>query len=241
MNHISVDCVVIGFDGEQLRVLLIKRKGEKDGQEFHDMKLPGDLIYTDENLDDAAKRVLRELTGMSNINLLQFKAYGSKDRITEKDSRWLELTTQTRVEHIVTIAYLSLLRINRPLAAPPAGNEVRWVPVDELATLAFDHNVIIADAIRVVRQRVDIDPSYMFNLLPQKFTILQLRTLYERIYGKPQDVRNFHKKVAQLDYVVALDEREQGVSHRAARYYRFDRKAFRRTAINGAKHTALTS
>ena len=93
----------------------------------------------------------------------------------------------------------------------------------------------------MVRQRVDIDPSYMFNLLPQKFTILQLRTLYERIYGKPQDVRNFHKKVAQLDYVVALDEREQGVSHRAARYYRFDRKAFRRTAINGAKHTALTS
>ena len=228
VNHISVDCVVLGFDGEQLRVLLLKRVGEPGGQEFGDMKLPGDLIYTDENLDDAAKRVLRELTGMSNINLLQYKAYGSKDRITTKDMKWLEQTTRVRVERIVTIAYLSLLRISRQLAAPPVGNEVRWVGLDELGTLAFDHNILIHDAIEAVRRHADIDPSYLFNLLPHKFTLLQLRTLYERIYGKAQDVRNFHKKISQLDYVVALDEHEQGVAHRAARLYRFDRKLFRR-------------
>ena len=76
VNHISVDCVVIGFDGEKLSVLLVKRMGEEDGQVFHDMKLPGGLIYTDENLDDAARRVLRELTGIKTIDLLQFKAYG---------------------------------------------------------------------------------------------------------------------------------------------------------------------
>ncbi len=228
VNHISVDCVVLGFDGEQLRVLLLKRVGESGGQEFGDMKLPGDLIYTDENLDDAAKRVLHELTGMSNINLLQFKAYGSKDRITKKDMEWLEQTTHQHMERIVTIAYLSLLRINRPLATPPAGNEVHWVGLDEIGTLAFDHNILIHDAIETVRHRADIDPSYLFNLLPQKFTMLQLRTLYERIYGRAQDVRNFHKKITQLDYIVALDELEQGVAHRAARLYRFDRKIFRR-------------
>ena len=72
-NHISVDCVVIGFDGEKLKVLLVKRMGEESGEVFHDMKLPGSLIYMDEDLDDAAKRVLRDLTGLKNVDLMQFK------------------------------------------------------------------------------------------------------------------------------------------------------------------------
>jgi ADP-ribose pyrophosphatase YjhB (NUDIX family) len=81
-NHISVDCVVIGFDGEQLKVLLVKRAGEEEGEVFHDMKLPGSLIYMDEDLDEAAQRVLNELTGLKNVNLMQFKAFGSKNRIS---------------------------------------------------------------------------------------------------------------------------------------------------------------
>ena len=80
-NHISVDCVVIGFDGEQLKVLLIKRAGEEEGEIFHDMKLPGSLIYMDEDLDEAAKRVLNELTGLKNVNLMQFKAFGVKKTV----------------------------------------------------------------------------------------------------------------------------------------------------------------
>ena len=79
-NHISVDCVVIGFDGEQLKVLLVKRAGEDNGEVYHDMKLPGSLIYMDEDLDEAAQRVLYELTGLKNVNLMQFKAFGSKNR-----------------------------------------------------------------------------------------------------------------------------------------------------------------
>ena len=90
-NHISVDCVVIGFDGEQLKVLLIKRAGEEEGEIFHDMKLPGSLIYMDEDLDEAAKRVLNELTGLKNVNLMQFKAFGSKNRTKDpRDVHWLE-------------------------------------------------------------------------------------------------------------------------------------------------------
>lgn len=89
-NHISVDCVVIGFDGEKLKVLLVKRMGEESGKVFHDMKLPGSLIYMDEDLDDAAKRVLRDLTGLKNVDLMQFKAFGSKDRTKNpKDVHWL--------------------------------------------------------------------------------------------------------------------------------------------------------
>ncbi len=89
-NHISVDCVVIGFDGEQLKVLLIKRVGEEKGEVFHDMKLPGSLIYMDEDLDEAAKRVLNELTGLKTVNLMQFKAFGSKNRTKDpRDIHWL--------------------------------------------------------------------------------------------------------------------------------------------------------
>ena len=113
-NHISVDCVVIGFDGEQLKVLLIKRAGEEEGEIFHDMKLPGSLIYMDEDLDEAAKRVLNELTGLKNVNLMQFKAFGSKNRTKDpRDVHWLERAMQSKVERIVTIAYLSLVKIDR--------------------------------------------------------------------------------------------------------------------------------
>ena len=90
-NHISVDCVVIGFYGEQLKVLLVRRMGEEEGKVFHDMKLPGSLIYMDEDLDEAAARVLNELTGLKSVHLVQFKAFGSKDRTKNpKDIRWLE-------------------------------------------------------------------------------------------------------------------------------------------------------
>ena len=168
VNHISVDCVVMGFDGEQLRVLLVKRNGEEDGRVFHDMKLPGGLIYTDENLDDAARRVLRELTGFKSINLLQFKAYGSKDRTkNKKDVHWLEHAIKMKVDRIVTIAYIALVRISRTLTNGSGENEICWVPLDEVCELAFDHNIILGDAISVVRRQAQADPSYLFNLLPQ--------------------------------------------------------------------------
>ena len=112
-NHISVDCVVIGFDGEKLKVLLVKRMGEESGEVFHDMKLPGSLIYMDEDLDDAAKRVLRDLTGLKNVDLMQFKAFGSKDRTKNpKDVHWLERAEKAKVERIVTIAYFAMVKID---------------------------------------------------------------------------------------------------------------------------------
>lgn len=230
VNHISVDCVVMGFNGKKLHVLLVKRTMEVEGEIIHDMKLPGDLIYIDENLDDAAGRVLFNLTGIKNINLLQFKAYGSKNRTkNRKDLIWLERTTQSKVERIVTIAYLSLLRLSNSRTLQRLDDEASWIAIDELNSLPFDHNVIIDDALKFIRQHADTDPSYLFNLLPHKFTALQLRTLYERVYDKQLDVRNFQKKINQLDYVIPLEERESNVAHRAARLYRFDRKIYKRS------------
>lgn len=226
-NHISVDCVVIGFDGEQLKVLLIRRAGEENGEVFHDMKLPGSLIYMDEDLDGAARRVLLELTGLKNVHLTQFKAFGSKDRTKDpKDVHWLEHAMRMKVERIVTVAYLSLVKIDRALNRGLEEHQAEWVALPDIKALAFDHNLIIREAMTFIRQYVDANPSALFDLLPRKFTALQLRRLYELVYGKPMDVRNFHKKIALMGYVTPLDEKEQGVAHRAARYYRFDKKVY---------------
>lgn len=226
-NHISVDCVVIGFDGEQIRVLLIKRMGEEEGEIFHDMKLPGSLIYMDEDLDEAAARVLNELTGLKNVNLVQFKAFGSKDRTKNpKDVHWLERAQLAKVERIVTVVYLSLVKIDRTLNRNLDSFQACWVALSDIKSLAFDHNLIICEAVSYIRQYVEANPAALFDLLPRKFTAAQFRILYELIYGKSIDVRNFHKKISQLEYVVPLEEKEQGVAHRAARYYRFDKKIY---------------
>lgn len=226
-NHISVDCVVIGFDGEQLKVLLINRIGEENGKVYRDMKLPGSLIYMDEDLDEAAQRVLNELTGLKNVNLMQFKAFGSKNRTKDpRDVHWLERAMQSKVERIVTIAYLSLVKIDRALNRDLDNYQASWVAMPDIKALAFDHNLIIKEAITYVRQYVEFNPSSLFDLLPRKFTASQLRTLYELVYDKQYDVRNFHKKIALMEYVVPLEEKQQGVAHRAARYYRFDKKIY---------------
>ncbi|MCS2592958.1 NUDIX hydrolase [Bacteroides thetaiotaomicron] len=226
-NHISVDCVVIGFDGEQLKVLLVKRAGEDNGEVYHDMKLPGSLIYMDEDLDEAAQRVLYELTGLRNVNLMQFKAFGSKNRTSNpKDVRWLERAMQSKVERIVTIAYLSMVKIDRALDKNLDDHQACWIALKDVMTLAFDHNLIIKEAMTYIRQFVEFNPSMLFELLPRKFTAAQLRTLFELVYDKPVDVRNFHKKIAMMEYIVPLEEKQQGVAHRAARYYKFDKKIY---------------
>lgn len=219
-NHISVDCVVIGYDEGKLKVLLVKRKME----ELHDMKLPGSLIYQDEDLDEAASRVLNELCGLKKKTLIQFKAFGSKHRTDDKrDIIWLERAMQERVERIVTVVYFSLAHSLYKIA--PA-YEAEWVTLDEVKELPFDHNLIIKETLDYIRDYAVISPQILFNMLPRKFTAFQLRQLFELLFNKPIDVRNFHKKIVQMKYVVPLDDFEKDVSHRAARYYKFDKKIY---------------
>ena len=226
-NHISVDCVVIGFDGEELKVLLINRTGEEDGEIYHDMKLPGSLIYMDEDLDEAAQRVLNELTGVKNVNLIQFKTFGSKNRTSDpKDIKWLERAMHSKVERIVTIAYLSMVKIDRSMDKNLDAHKASWVSLKNVKTLAFDHNLIIQEAIKYIQRLIETSPAILFNLLPRKFTASQLRVLFELIYNKPIDVRNFHKKMSMWSFIIPLEEKQTGVAHRAARYYKFDRKIY---------------
>ena len=228
--HVSVDCVLIGFDGERFRVLLVKQLGENMEAELNDMKLPGSLIYDDEDLDEAAGRVLNELTGLKNVKMMQFKAYGSQNRTRNpKDVLWLERfhrLDDKKIDRIVTIAYMALVKIDKRFEKLSSKYDARWMPVNEVRNLAFDHWQIMQDALTYIRHYVEMMPAMLFDLLPKKFTASQLRTLYELVYNKRFDVRNFHKKIVQMQYVVPLEEKVVGVSHRAARYYRFDKTIY---------------
>ena len=226
-NHTSVDCVVLGFDGESLRVLLIRRKDESLSEKFHDMKLPGSLIYANEDLDDAARRVMSGITGLKNIYMTQFKAFGSRDRTSNpEDVLWLERAQKVHVDRIVTVAYFSLIRIDKALLWSMQGTEALWIPVQDLPPLAFDHNIIVAEAVKHLRTVAGDNPACLFEMLPRKFTVPQLRAIYSVVFGVKTDPGNFYKKMTRMPYVVPLDEMQEGVSHRAARMYRFDRNAY---------------
>jgi hypothetical protein len=222
--HVSVDCVVFGFDGEKLKVILIERTINEQNELYNDKKLPGSLIFSEEDLDVSANRVLTELTGLKNIYLSQFRTFGSPDRTKNpRDVLWLENTTKLKIGRIITTGYVAMVKIDRKLQFNSDTTTAKWHDVAEVAkmSLAFDHNEIIQWGLKHIRNQVEIQPHLLFELLPTKFTISQLRTLYDVINQVKSDVRNFQKKVAQMPYVVALDELEKGVPHRAARLYRY--------------------
>ena len=225
--HVSVDCVLLGFKEDKLCVWLNER--EDAPKESAAFKLPGDLIYEDEDLDEAANRVLTDTTGLKRIRLKQFRCFGSPNRTKNiQDVEWLEQTAHLKIGRLITIAYLSLCKIGKKTKLSPTGDTSRWFAIDEIpSNLPFDHNQIIAESIKEMRNWVDYDPSIVFEFLPPKFTAYQLRRIYEVIYNQVLDVRNFHKKLSSLSYVVLTEEREADVSHRAARYYRFDRIKFK--------------
>ena len=169
------------------------------------------------------------MTGMSSPHLEQFHTFGAPSRIKNPaDREWVEAISGQKIGRLVTVAYKAILRISTKLRKLMESHKTRWVPVDGLPELAFDHRDIIDLALERIRSSVKKEPALIYDMLPAKFTALQLRRLNEEIHGKPMDVRNFHKKIASRPYIVPLDEKEEGVAHRAARYYRFDRKIYNR-------------
>lgn len=222
--YVSVDCVLLGFDGEQLNVLLVRQCSTGGSDSTGNYKLPGSLINMDEDLDDAAQRVLKTLTGLEQVSMIQFRAFGGANRLSNPaDSIWLERfhNLHNQIERIVTIAYAALIRIDRRMERLEEGYEACWMPICDVPHLAFDHNDIVNAAIEEIKARATLNPTLIFNLLPRKFTASQLRVAMEKVLNTTFDVKNFHKKLAQMPYVVPLDEKENGVNHRAARYFKF--------------------
>jgi len=213
---LTVDCVVFGLDEEDLKVMLIQR----DLPPFEGgWALPGGFVRLDETLEDAALRELQEETGLEKVYLEQLCTIGDIDR----DPR----------ERVVTVAYYALVKLSdhRVQAATDA-REAAWFAIDDLPSLAFDHDKILALAHERLSGKVSYRPIG-FELLPNKFALRQLQHLYEVILDRPLDKRNFRKKILAMDILVELDEVETDVAHRAARLYRFDKKKYRRLTKQG--------
>ncbi len=228
--HVSVDCVVFGFEFGKLDVLLIERNMQFEGKEFKDLKLPGDLVRKDEDLDTAASRVLRELTGLENIYLKQYQAIGSPGRLKRqpRDMEWLRSIGHPE-EIVVTVSYYSLINIDQDKAAKfILQSNARWYDVSEVTELAFDHLTILQQALQVLRTDLNLKPI-AYELLPPKFTLGQLQQLYEVILGIKLDKRNFRKKVAGMPFIVPINEKQVDVSHKPARFFSFNRKIYMKT------------
>lgn len=225
--HLSVDCVVFGFDGNSLKVLLVK-KAENYNQEnlSRNHKLPGDLIIKMEDLNDAAERVLSDLTGLSDIFLKQFSVFGTPDRISDpEDINWLEQTSGVTISRVVTTAYYSLIKIGRSKVKNVVKNNASWHDINNLPDLAFDHEIIIKEGIKSLQLAIRHEPI-CFELLPRKFTLRQTQILYEVIIGHELDNRNFRKKLLKASYIEPLDEKQNGVAHKPARFYKFNKKKY---------------
>jgi 8-oxo-dGTP diphosphatase len=231
--NISVDCVVFGFDFEKLNVLLVERelRDEKtDKVLISDHTLTGYHIYEDEDLDTAASRILKGLTGLDNIFLEQFGAFGQLDRVSsEKDTLWLKYINKGFADRIVTVGYLALID-NTKVTLRLKDRNVQWFPVSKMKDMemAFDHKFLFSKALEALQKKVKVEPI-AFELLPDYFTLSQLQKLYEALLGTSFDKRNFRKKVAQMHYVIPLKKKQQGVAHKPAQYYLFSREVYEKT------------
>ncbi|NQX91029.1 MAG: NUDIX hydrolase [Flavobacteriales bacterium] len=225
---ISVDCVIFGFDGEKLNVLLIEQKSPSEVSLPTDktqMALPGDLVKENEDLHESAGRVLNELTSLDGIYLKQFKTFGNPQRVKGlKDQDWLRTFRANPDRRVITVAYYSLVKMEdySPHASSFAKKAI-WCDVNDIPALAFDHNSIAAEGLNKLREELD-SKHIGFELLPEKFTLSQLQTLYEIILDKKLDKRNFRKNIKKMDQIIPLDEKQQGVLHKPAQLFRFERE-----------------
>ncbi len=201
----SVDNVIFGFDDADLKILLIRRAEEPFANHW---ALPGALVNQDEDLRDAPIRVLKELTGLDNVFLEQVKTFGKVNRHPSG--------------RVITIAYYSLINIHK--VAPQAmsfADEVSWIKIKDVDSLAFDHKEILDFSLVKLRRNVKLRPIG-FELLPDTFTLSQLQSLYEAVLDKELDKRNFRKKILSMKLLLDVKQYQQGVAHRPAKLFSFN-------------------
>lgn len=208
--HVAVDSIIFGYDEEvrTLKVLLLKRNFQPSKGEW---SLMGGFLKNDESVDEAAKRILQQLTGLSDVYMEQLYTFGDLDR--DPGAR------------IISVAYFALIKINSSDLELVKNHGATWVPITSVPKLIFDHSTMIDRALKKLQIRARTQPIG-FELLPDKFTIPQLQGLYEAIYNKSLDKRNFRRKLLSMDLLEKLEEKEKESSRKGAWYYRFDPKKY---------------
>ena len=208
--YVSVDCIIFGFDKGSLKLLLLKRNFEPAKGSW---SLMGGFVQDGESVDDAAKRVLAELTGLENVYMEQVGTFGEVDRDPG--------------ERVISVAYYALININEYDRNLVQQHNAHWAEINEIPPLVFDHPQMVKQA-RIMLQKKASSEPIGFNLLPSLFTLFQLQSLYEAIYGEPLDKRNFRKRVADLNYIEKTDKIDKTGSKRGAALYKFNENAYRK-------------
>ncbi len=212
---VALDCIIFGFDEGELKLLLLKRKFEPAKGEW---SLMGGFLGKSESLDEAAIRILNQLTGLSNIYMKQLSAFGDVDR--DPGAR------------TISVAYYALIKINENDRLLAEANGAEWVSINNLPDLIFDHSIMAGKALEALRRRTSREPIG-FELLPEKFTLPQLQLLYEGICGEQLDKRNFRKQILETGLLVKLNEKEKESSKKGAFYYKFDHRKYQKYAEQG--------
>ena len=205
---IAVDCIVFGFDGEQFKVLLIQRGFAPEKKKW---SLMGGFIQPDESLEVAANRVLKQLTGLEGVYLEQLQAFGDPLR--------------DPVERTLAVAYFALIDIQKYEKQISHEYNAEWFLLSEMPQLIFDHEQMVETAKNRLRYKAALHPV-LFELLPEKFTIPQLKNLYEGLYGTTFDKRNFSRKVLSTGLLVKQKDKDKVNSRKGAFYYKLDKHKY---------------
>ena len=225
--HISVDTVIFGFNGDQLKVLLLKMKFN------HQYFLPGGYMKKEENLESAAIRILRERTQLDKIFLQEFAVFSELNRSEEAfkdfpDDLWHK-------KRFISVGYYALVNHKD---VSPIGDELSescdWIILDELESqnITMDHKQIIEKALNTLREQISYKPIGL-NLLPEKFTLSEFQKLYEAILGRTLNRGNFYRKIKNIGILKKLDEKRKGGAHKAPDLYTFDQENYFKILENG--------
>lgn len=214
---IAVDCIIFGFDGKDIKALLIKR-GFEPG--FGKWSLMGGFVNTKESIEEGATRILEILTGLTNIYMEQLYCFGE--------------TGRDPGERVVSVAYFALIKLDTYSNKLMKKHNARWFDIRQIPSMIFDHKKMILMAKERLREKVAIHPIG-FKLLQEKFTLPQLQNLYEAIYETTFDKRNFSRKILALHILKKLEEKEKLLSKKGAFYYMFDYKKYKKLESEGLK------
>ncbi len=224
---LSVDCVIFGYDENTLKVLLRKEFIPEKGDIIQEWKLPGNHVRRNENIDETALRILKEQTGLENIFVKQFSVFSDPNRLKHRSSEYEWVKPRLEDERVVTVGFYSLININE-VDNSTLIDVANWIDAYQIEKMMFDHNEIFDEALKKLRYDLLHEPL-VFELLPEKFTLTQMQKLYEAIFNTTYDKRNYRRKVNKMHYLIPLDEIQQGVSHKPARLFSFDRDIYEST------------
>lgn len=206
---VAVDCIIFGFDGFNLKLMLIKRGFEPEKNKW---SLMGGFVQSDEKPEDAASRVLKQLTGLKNVYMEQLLVFGEPER--------------DPIERTVSITYFALIDIKKYEKQLSDDYRAEWFQLDRIPQLIFDHDKMVQHAKNRLRYKAALHPI-LFELLPEKFTIPQIMTLYEQVYDVQLDKRNFTRKLRSTGLLIKQLDKDKENSKKGAFYYKLDKTTYK--------------